>query len=211
MPRIIQNTVFVCLFAAIAILSSTRPAYACSTSRQPPTLEETVAAADVIVVAEVVDTYITPWAYATLHVEKYLKGSGPDILVSAGYGYGGGDCRNRVVSGLQGIFYLDGDSNSHETLSASYAYPYSAVSDLDLESIKQIVQITGQETLPNPSSFETRVHAFGKSFPWLLLSIVFLVLLLIVALCFLVVFSKVVLFFVRRINGTSRIKRESTS
>ena len=211
MPRIIRNTVVACLLAAIVILASTKPAHACSPAGEPPTLEETVAAADVIVVAEVIETYWLSASSATLHVEKYLKGSGPDILVSAGYGGGFSYCRDKVFSGLQGIFYLDGDSNSHETLTASYAYPYSAVSDLDLESIKQIVQITGQETLPSPSSFETRIHVFGKYLPWLLLSIVFLVLLLIVVLCFLVVFGKVGIFVVRRVFRTGRVMKEGTA
>lgn len=207
----IRSIFAVSLLAAAVIVASATPTHACSPSRQPPTLEETVAAADVIVVAEVIETYGLSEISATLHIEKYLKGSGPDILVSAGYGAGYSDCRNKVSSGLQAIFYLDGDSQSNETLTASYAYPYSALSDLDIETMKQIFQITGQETLPSPSSFETRIHVFGKYLPWLLLSIVFLVLLLIVALCFLVVFGKVVLFFVRRVFRTGQITKEGAA
>lgn len=210
MVRIVRNTIVACLFAAITLLASTSLSYACSPSGSPPTIETTVNGADVIVVAEVIGTYITPEYHANLHVTKYLKGSGPDLLVSEGYGSGGGDCRDKVFSGLQGIFYLNGNPDNNETLKASYAYPYAAVVEPDIETIKQIIQITGQETLPSPASFETRLHVISESLPWLLLGIFTVVAPLVVALCFLAVIGKVLVFFARLVTGTDEITKEGT-
>lgn len=197
MPYTTRNTIVLCVLAAMAILASARPVYACSVSGEPPTLEETIASADIIVVGQVIGSDGFFSNGAALLVEKYLKGSGPDILFSEGYGFGGGDCRNAVFPWQGGIFYLDGDTGNGESLTASYAYPYYAVLSVNDDIVAEFVQITGQISSPVPATFDIRVRAFGMFFSWVLTAVVMFILPLIVALCFLIVIGKVMIFFVR--------------
>ena len=116
-----------------------------------------------IVVAQVIGTDGFPAMRAALLVEKYLKGSGPEILFSEGYGSGGGDCKNAVLVWQRGVFYLDGDAKLSDTLKASYSYPYYAVQHMNGRTVEEIVQITRRDEYPTPSSFDLNIRAFGMS------------------------------------------------
>jgi hypothetical protein len=144
-------------------LASARTAHACSPFGEPPNVEEKVEEADIIVVAQVIGTDGFFSNRAALLVEKYLKGSGPDILFSEGYGASGGDCKNAVSLWLRGTFYLDGDAGRDEILRASYSYPYEAVDYTNHETTSAIIQITGQDSYPTRSPFEMHIRAFGMS------------------------------------------------
>lgn len=163
MKYVVRNTIILCILAVVAMLASTKQAHACSPFGEAPTLEETADSADIIVVAQVIGTDGFPSMRAALLVEKYLKGSGPDILFSEGYGSGGGDCKNSVLVWQRGIFYLDGDINLSDTLVASYSYPYYAVRYMNGRTVEEIIQITGHAEYPTRSLFDSNIRAFGMS------------------------------------------------
>lgn len=163
MSHITRNIIVVSVLAAIAFLSSPRLTHACSPFGEAPTVEETVEEADIIVVGQVIGTDGFPSTRAALLVEKYLKGSGPDILFAEGYGSGGGDCRNAATMWQHGIFYLDGDVNLSETLAASYSYPYYAIHHVGANTVNDIVKLTGHNEYPTRSPFELNIRAFGMS------------------------------------------------
>jgi hypothetical protein len=181
----------------LVIFASRIPAHACSWSGEPSTIKETVEEADIVVVAQVIGSDGFFSNRAALLVEKYLKGSGPDILFSDGYGSGAGDCKNSIFPWQIGIFYLDGNTGNSESLTASYSYPYSAVYNVADDSVAKIVQVTGQSVSPIPAPFDIRVRAFGMFFSWILTAIVLFVVPIIFAICFLVVIGKVMFFVVR--------------
>lgn len=163
MLPVARRPIYLFVLTILAILASQMPAHACSVSGEPPTLEETVDSADIVVVGQVIGTDGFPAYRAALLVEKYLKGSGPDILFSEGYGFGGGDCDNAVAMWQRGIFYLDGDITLSETLIASYSYPYYAVHSVNDRTVTEIIQVTGHDEYPAHSLFDLNIRAFGMS------------------------------------------------
>jgi hypothetical protein len=197
MLSIPRYPIFLFILTGLVILASQMPAHACSWSGETPTIRETVERADIVVVGQVIGSDGLFSNRAALLVEKYLKGSGPDILFSEGYGSGAGDCKNSIFPWQMGIFYLDGNTGNSESLTASYSYPYSAVDNVTDDTVAKIVQVTGQRLSPIPAPFDIRVRAFGMFFSWILTAIVLFVVPIIFAICFLVAPRTLGIFVVR--------------
>lgn len=137
-------------------LTLTFPVAACSfVAEREVTAADYVTNADLIVIGTAVGASSTnPYdAWYSIEVEEYLKGTGPQTIVSTGYGSGGGDCRSTVAIGERLLFFIKGNPQTDEVLYASYSMVYDAVFRPEERSINELVALIGYEpTLPDNSA-----------------------------------------------------------
>jgi hypothetical protein len=117
------------------------------------TLEESLADADVIALGVVTGQEDVFSNIYLIQVDAYLKGEGVNTIVVDNFGFGGGDCKNKIAIGERWIFFIDGDAATDAVLHASYASPYQAIIEPTDETMARITAITGNTSVPQPIPF----------------------------------------------------------
>lgn len=132
----------ICLaLLAGALLAAPRPALACT---PPPgglptyTPAERAQSSDIVAlgtVSELRENFGIPGETATIAVERYLKGDGPEPIVVSGYGPGS-ICRSQLEVGARLIFYIVRDGA--EGYRAYYKSQFDAVAAPEPATIAEI-------------------------------------------------------------------------
>ena len=165
MPRSLKSTLIAMIMGFIALAAMTNNVSACSINPnyQPPPKSELVDAADIVVIGQAIGgggngSLLNPGA--TILVEKYLKGNGPDILFAKGHRIDSGACI--TIAGLwsREIFYYRSDEMAADPTSAWQDWDYAGRDTADSATIAEIVAYTGQSADPIPSPLNIRVAAF---------------------------------------------------
>lgn len=131
-----------CLAVACAALGAPRTAHACT---PPPgglpiyTPAERALSAEIVLVGTVDALSDGPGSIpgdtATIVVERYLKGAGPDPITVSGYGPSS-ICRSPVQAGQRYLFYIVGDGP--DSYRAYYKSQFDAVDPPTAENIARI-------------------------------------------------------------------------
>ncbi|MGB7337347.1 MAG: hypothetical protein WBC91_00530 [Phototrophicaceae bacterium] len=168
-----------CSLACLLLIAS--PAYACSPSEDALnyTLEDRVNNADMILVGTVVGGEIgnpnnnyEVIRQAEVDVERYLKGEGESQVQIHGFG-DGADCLSVISMEQRAIFFVDRDDNG--VLQASYLGVNDATMRADIDTIEEIIAITGESNAPYPASLVSQItRLFNMPMTWLVLSSVVL-------------------------------------
>ena len=102
--------------------------------------------------------------YATVVVQQYIKGTGPEVVEIDNFGFGG-SCLSSAFPGSNFIFFADGDSP--DRLIANYLGAYSAVEKATEANIAEAIKASGQQlTQTNLSSKHVFAVIFYRFWPF---------------------------------------------
>jgi hypothetical protein len=154
-------TVIVFTAVLIGLAAMTDNASACSinTNLKPPSETYNIDQADLIVIGQAIGGGFTPYS-TTILVEKYLKGSGPDILFTKGYGTGIAACGRPETLWSRKIYYYRADEQASDPHLPWQDWDYAGQEAADPSTIAEISNYTGELTEPTPSPLNIRFATF---------------------------------------------------
>jgi len=97
---------------------------------------------------------------ATILVERYLKGSGPDRVKVRGFG-SGADCRPGAYPGTRSIFFIEADENNWQL---SFRLGLEPLQSADPASALQISEAVGQLPVTPVPTIDTSAPQTDPSF-----------------------------------------------
>lgn len=156
----LKSCLLVLIAGLIGLAAITNNASACgfNTNLKPPSISELADNADIVVIGQAIGGGFTR-SGATVRVEKYLKGTGPDILFTEGYIKLPAYCSSGEDFWSRKIYYFRNEDDMPDPTRAWQLWTFAHQQAADDETVAEISSYTGRLTEPIPASFRVRIAA----------------------------------------------------